>query len=300
MAETGGDRLSLNLMERGRGDPLVADLGFLDRTYPNFWPDYNDAVYRPHHINSQAFIASTVQDGPQFIFGLASDDWSERQSIEAQALLKRLEPIIRQSATLRAKLLLAEGRTDALRGATDNLRTGMIWLDGKGVLRDANIAAQAMLTANDGLLVKASVFCAGNRGDQAAIERAVVLTASGAPMCRVAIRRPSGKRSYVVNFVRVQKAIALDGVRIAAYVTDPEAASPRVAETAVLLLGLTGAEGEIAQLLCEGLDPATIARIRKSSIATVRTQIGAILAKSGLSRQIDLVSVLLAAVGDRR
>jgi DNA-binding CsgD family transcriptional regulator len=91
-----------------------------------------------------------------------------------------------------------------------------------------------------------------------------------------------------------------DGIRLVAYVTDPETAAPRVAETAAALLGLTGAEGEVVQLLSEGLDAEAIARSRGSTIATVRSQIGAVLAKAGLSRQVDLVRIVLAAVGDRR
>jgi DNA-binding CsgD family transcriptional regulator len=83
-------------------------------------------------------------------------------------------------------------------------------------------------------------------------------------------------------------------------VTDPEVSATRVAETAAALLGLTEAEGEVVQLLSEGLDAGAIARVRGISIATVRTQISSVLAKAGLKRQVDVVRIALAAVGDVR
>jgi DNA-binding CsgD family transcriptional regulator len=300
-ADEGGDPSSAALMEHGLGTPVIDDLDFLARAFPDYWPAYQDAVYRPHNVHSQVFIASSEAAGPQFIFGIASEGWSKRQSLDAQGVLRRLAPLIRQSLSLRAKLLLAEGKLNAIRSSTDALRTGLVWLDSRGLILETNTAAQMMLTAADGLQVRSRALAALHQADNAAIEQAVRSAAAGTAIRQVAVRRPSGKRSYVVTLMWLgQRRRIGDGIRLVAYVTDPETAAPRVAETAAALLGLTGAEGEVVQLLSEGLDAEAIARSRGSTIATVRSQIGAVLAKAGLSRQVDLVRIVLAAVGDRR
>lgn len=57
-------------------------------------------------------------------------------------------------------------------------------------------------------------------------------------------------------------------------------------------LGLTRTEAEIALMLAEGLSLAEIAEARQTSIHTVRNQVKAALAKTGVRRQSDLVMLL--------
>jgi DNA-binding CsgD family transcriptional regulator len=300
-SEVGGDSASIALMERGLQTPVIDDLDFVAHAFPDFWPDYQDAVYRPHNVHSQVFIASSEEAGPQFLFGIASERWTKRQSTESQAVLHRLAPLIRQSLSLRARLILTEGKSETIRSATDALRTGLIWLDSRGRIADTNVAARAFLEAADGLQIKARTLTALHSPDNRAIERAIGDVLAGGMMRQVLVRRPSGKRDYVVVFMKpaLERKIT-STIKLVAYVTDPEVSATRVAETAAALLGLTEAEGEVVQLLSEGLDAGAIARVRGISIATVRTQISSVLAKAGLKRQVDVVRIALAAVGDVR
>lgn len=58
------------------------------------------------------------------------------------------------------------------------------------------------------------------------------------------------------------------------------------------IFGLTAAEGRLAAELSRGVPLATIARSRNVSIATLRTQLASIFAKTGTSRQPELVALL--------
>lgn len=58
------------------------------------------------------------------------------------------------------------------------------------------------------------------------------------------------------------------------------------------IFGLTTAEGRLAAELSRGVPLATIAQSRKVSIATLRTQLASIFAKTGTSRQPELVALL--------
>lgn len=55
---------------------------------------------------------------------------------------------------------------------------------------------------------------------------------------------------------------------------------------------LTIAEADIAEMLCEGKTPREIASNRDVSVETIRSQIKAAFAKTGVSRQSDLVALL--------
>ena len=55
---------------------------------------------------------------------------------------------------------------------------------------------------------------------------------------------------------------------------------------------LTAAEADVALLLCEGLEPAVIAQRRGCAVATVRSQMKALFAKTHTERQVELVARL--------
>lgn len=68
----------------------------------------------------------------------------------------------------------------------------------------------------------------------------------------------------------------------------PQACGPALEK----IFGLTTAEGRLAAQLSNGISLASIARERKVSITTLRTQLASIFAKTGTSRQPELVALL--------
>ena len=58
------------------------------------------------------------------------------------------------------------------------------------------------------------------------------------------------------------------------------------------LFEFTAAETKVALMLCRGRAPKEIARELRLSVATVRSHVSALLAKTGTSRQVQLVSLL--------
>jgi DNA-binding CsgD family transcriptional regulator len=79
------------------------------------------------------------------------------------------------------------------------------------------------------------------------------------------------------------------------FVFDPEAAPHIRTELVQRLFGLSEAEAQLAVAICSGLTPEAASVERGTSLNTVRTQLKSIFAKTGTSRQADLVSVLLAS-----
>ena len=57
--------------------------------------------------------------------------------------------------------------------------------------------------------------------------------------------------------------------------------------------GLTLAEAQVASALAQGETVASIAKRRRVSVTTVRTQVRGIFHKTNVSRQADLIRLLL-------
>ncbi len=80
-------------------------------------------------------------------------------------------------------------------------------------------------------------------------------------------------------------------------VVDPESRlriDPAVTRVA---LGLTGMESRVAVLLAEGKSVREIAAAMGRKESTIRTHVKHIFTKHGLSRQVDLVRLVLALAG---
>ncbi len=88
------------------------------------------------------------------------------------------------------------------------------------------------------------------------------------------------------NALRLPKAAAIAFVSEA---TTPSAASIKAASR---IYHLTRTEARVMEQLVSGLSPEQVADLLGSSLNTVRTQVKAILAKAGVSRQADLIRLV--------
>lgn len=97
---------------------------------------------------------------------------------------------------------------------------------------------------------------------------------------------------WVVDMVRLFKCEATLGPCVAVLL--PKTAQDEMATITGLQVfaGLTKSEADIATLLSQARMVEEIAAIRKTSVATVKSQIKGLLAKLGLRRQADLVRLV--------
>lgn len=100
---------------------------------------------------------------------------------------------------------------------------------------------------------------------------------------------------WVVDMVRLYKCEATLGPYVAVLL--PKTAQDEMATITGLQVfaGLTKSEASIATLLSQARMVEEIAAIRKTSVATVKSQIKGLLAKLGLRRQADLVRLVSTA-----
>lgn len=214
---------------------------------------------------------------------------------EGCALVARLLPHIRRATRVRAQLiptnephLVGEPLLDQFGCAAFTVRR-----DGRLLL--ANTMGSALLANRDGLFLDGFHFtaCASGERDVLAseIQQAGVPGRAGAGVIR--LRRPSGKPALVVLVSPLAERQSLRERAVLVLARDPNAATTPPPELIARALGLTLAEARVAGLLASGLALKEVAHRLTVSEHTARNQLKSALHKSGATRQLELVRLVL-------
>jgi DNA-binding CsgD family transcriptional regulator len=189
------------------------------------------------------------------------------------------------------------------RSALDALETAqapILLLDRRGCIVHVSAEAEQLLREADGLSAGATGLRAATPALSsrltALIKRSV--GAAGSPGASGALRlpRPSGRPDLMLVAVPLRPDMAYPGARspaIVLQVTDPLACAAPDRALLAEAFGLTPAEASLAADLLRGLSAGEVAAGNRRSIATVRTHLANVLAKTETARQSELVRLLM-------
>ena len=262
---------------------------------------YNEG-WGPRHGQNGLITRLDFLDGLSVVWGVSDpvggDGW---QSAQVE-LLGSLLPHVRHFVRVRQALAAAEALGAGLAGLLDNERIGVVQLDRRARVLEANAPALEILRRGDGLLDRGGALdawlAADRRGLQRLLGRALPNlwgeVASGGSMT---VQRPSGRPRLGLHVSPVgERAADFGARRVAALVllVDP-ARRPRIDPVRVAAtLGLTPSEGRAAALLAEGRSVLEIAAVTGWRAGYVRRLLKRIYKKQGVSGQVSLVPRVLA------
>ncbi len=224
-------------------------------------------------------------------------DWTAPQL----ALIQRLLPHIRQFVRVRQALVSAGALGVSETTLLDNTRVGVIHLDRRGRIVEANDRARAILRHGDALTDRDGELRALQPADHARLERllAGALPTSSAPAVSgsMTLRRASVLLPFVVHVKPVS-------------VRQPDFGTPRVAALVLIVepgrqprldlglvsetLGLTPAESQVAIWLAQGQTVREIAVATGRTEAAIHYHLHQIYQKRGIARQADLIRLVLS------
>ena len=266
---------------------------------------YNEALPCAHSTNS----LNVRLDGPEgssIVVALANPVAGRWSSADFETIA-RLLPRLRQCVLIRQALVDARALGASLQALLENTRLGVILLDrGVGIVA-ANAPARAVLRRGDGLTDTGGRLRARAPGDDEVLQRRFAdampplgVQATGGSLI---VSGGSASARLVVHVSPLRDPVApLRPGRVAALalVVDPARQAPVDPELAAAALGLTPAESQIAVLLAEGRGIDDIAAATWRGAGTVRWHLKRIFTKHGLSRQTELVRLVLslADLGD--
>lgn len=231
-----------------------------------------------------------------------------RNQVEWEAdslrLIERLSRHLRHAVVVRQELYAARllGRT--LEEALGTESAGVVYLDHRGAIAGCNAWAERMLRSNDGLTDRCGQLRARHPDDDARLgellNSALRLHVGGSPRGgSVAIRRRGPSELplavHVMPMNRSRAALGIHRTAVLVLIVDPRTKLSIDPHQTAQVLGLTPAEGRVVARLAEGMSVHEIAEASGRTENTVRWQVKSALAKTGCSRQAELVLLALRA-----
>ena len=215
----------------------------------------------------------------------------------------RLLPHIRHFVQVRQALAAAAARDTTLDSLLDSTRIGVIHLDRRGRIIEANTPAHRLLRQGDGLFDREGFLHARKAANDAHLQTLVGRASSAfvgdtATSGSMTVSRSPGRPRLAVHVCPVPVRQMDFGVcRPATLVllVDP-ASRPRIsAQRLEHCLGLSSSEARVSALLAEGRSVRDIAVQAGFQESYVRWLLKQVYKKHGLSGQIPLVKMVLAA-----
>jgi DNA-binding CsgD family transcriptional regulator/PAS domain-containing protein len=258
---------------------------------------YNDYLLR-HGRRYLAACRLAEANGEVAILGVHRGPRDEPFGADELALLARLGPRLGHAARVERELRRARGEAALTRAALDRLSTPVLVVDAGGRVLASNRAAEAATDAGDPVRLRGGRLGAREPDEEARLLR-VVKEAAGRPRRGGAARlsRTDG-RALVALAAPLAPGSPLGGPGAAAalvVVSDPSAADwSGLARELCCVFGLTAAEARLAAAIAEGSTLKEAATRFRVGHETVRTQLRAVLAKTGTRRQAELVGLVAA------
>lgn len=220
-------------------------------------------------------------------------------------LLELITPHLRQAIRIYAKLNRMTSERDVYAGAVSQLSVATIILDEQGRVLNTNAVARALLEQGDALSLRGErLHIEGrdiNKELQQALANIIMAQQSGKASVVRALRvpRPAGGSDLGLVIRPVPTSQWSEGQSspcAAVFISDPDLQQPASQQILGDLFELTPAEANLAILLARGLSLAEVSNAQNISQHTARAQLKSIFAKTGVSRQAELVRLVLKSV----
>jgi DNA-binding CsgD family transcriptional regulator/PAS domain-containing protein len=219
-------------------------------------------------------------------------------------LCRALLPHIQRAVKLHVRLHKIESERAVYAGAIDQMRVGAIILDESGRVLSVNERARALLQNKDGVALRDDTLALATRVQtrelQERIHRVIANHQAGGAAVVEAMRVPrSDNREFGLVIRPVPANLWAEAEAVPAvviFLSDPLEQAEAPVQVIKQLFGFTPAEAALALLMANGLTLDEAAETMGVSRNTVRTHLRAVFAKTGVTRQPMLVSLILKSV----
>ena len=263
-------------------------------------PTYNELLLRANKQDSLN-VRLDGSDGSHITWGVGDpvdgDGWGTSRIAMVTALL----PHVRQFVRVRQALVRAEARHTTVTALLDNPRIGVIHLDGRGRMMEANDCARGILRRGDGLSDRNGALRARASADQVRLEQLVgdaLPDADGAAAGgSMLLRRSPVLPPFVMHVKPVDVPRPCYGARhVAALVliVEPGRQYRVNPDVAARTLELTPMEGQVAVWLAEGKSVRDMAEAMGRTEGAIHWHLHQVYKKQSISRQADLVRLVLS------
>ena len=263
-------------------------------------PAYNEALPRGA-CQDGLRVRLHGLDGSRFAWNLGDPVDSDGWGASRIAMVTGLAPHIRQFVSVRQALMRADARSATATDLLDNSRVGVLHLDRRGRILEVNDRARDILRNGDGLSDREGTLRARAPADQVRLERLLgdALPASNALALggSMLLRRSSVVPPFIVHVKPVAAPQPDYGARYVAaliLIAEPGRRHRIHPEVVAATLELTPGETQVAVWLAEGKSVREMARATGRTEGAVYRHLKQIYRKQSISRQADLVRLVLS------
>jgi len=238
-------------------------------------------------------------------FRVSRGDNSVDFGIEERSLASLLLPHLRQSVEIFARLSRAASERTLYAGTLNQMAVGTIILDGHGKILDRDRIADQLLKQADGVSSVGGMLSLNDRAASARLQETVRRIAESerkgerSLVEAIRVERPSGKRDFGLIVKPAPQPRYLDEQHIpgiVVFISDPDRHTAMAPAALAKLFGLTPAEAAFAVLLGDGLTLDEAAAEQSIARNTARAHLRSIFAKTGVSRQTQLVRLIVTSL----
>lgn len=263
-------------------------------------PAYNEALLLAESQNS-LHVRLDGSQGTNIIW-IASDPLDSSGWRSAQIdVIKHLLPHIRQFVSVRQVLVEARALAGSLAELLDTTPVGAIYLDRRGRIVEMNDPARNLLLQGAGLHDMDGVLGAWLPKDDASLQRLLAQAlppfGSQAVSGSTTVGRSTDRPALLVHVVPIgnrQVDFRTRAIAAVVLVVDPQMPPRPDAPLVAAALGLTAAETQVAIMLAVGRTARGIALATGRKESSIRDRIRRIHRKLGISRQADLIRMVLS------
>lgn len=223
---------------------------------------------------------------------------------EDTTICEILVSLLRRGVELSARIGNHEIERTLYSDVMDRLAVGVLILDRAGNVVKCTDSARELLSEADGLGLQGGRLRASYSGEDRKFQQAIkvltraVVDGDTPETCGLSLTRPSGKRSLgilIQPIAGAERAGPSSRPCLAIYLRDPSAVAEMRSELMRQLFDLTPAEAAVAGRLTAGLSLEDAASSLDISRNTARAHLRSIFSKSGITRQTELVRLLLSS-----
>lgn len=258
-----------------------------------FYADY----LKPMGIGSAAGIIvgdGSSADSPEMPLVVYREPGAAPFGPDALALLQRLQPHLTRALAVRRRLGSAAGSYEKL--VFDQLADAAVVVSAHRHILVSNPAAEALFERFGRAVVNAGKLCGDAPAATAALEQGLKTCAGHRPSQEaLSALRLAGVpgRGVVARLApcpaRVPRAEAAAAV---VFLSEELPRGRELRRVLMSLYRLSAAEAILAEALAQGQTVEGVAEARQVALSTVRTQVRAVFAKTGTSRQTELIRLI--------
>jgi DNA-binding CsgD family transcriptional regulator len=246
---------------------------------------YRDLLRHETPLTLCAGFISDLGDGERLVFGTQrTESMGEFEPEMLHGLNMLADPLTRM---FQARRRLAAQARNVAQIVLDDQIDAVLVVDPRSALLFANASALKMIEALDLISLRAGRISSPDPIIAASLRKLVTSACKG---------RGGGDLSFPPHLPGYKGTVEpLPGANTplaCIRLRDERVWAAARADQARFLHGLTVAETQLAEALLLGLTPADIAGQRNVSMPTIRTQLGSLFAKTGATRQAELVKLL--------